>query len=101
MHDAAGNAGVARLPGKHGQNRRFAQIVVLIDDRPGQLARTAQLVAEANANVVEVLHTRHGKFEISEVELELHIETRGSEHRKEVVKKLRDEGYKVSVSDDV
>ncbi len=80
---------------------RYLKIRVALPDRPGQLARTAQLVAEANANVVEVLHTRHGKFEISEVELELHIETRGSEHRKEVVKKLRDEGYKVSVSDDV
>ena len=48
---------------------------------PGQLARVAELISEANANVVEVLHTRHGRNAmISEVELELSIETRGPEH---------------------
>src|SRR5690606_31556718 len=29
-----GNDGVERLPGKHGQNRRFETIVVMIDDTP-------------------------------------------------------------------
>jgi threonine dehydratase len=82
-------------------SERYLKIRISLPDRPGQLARTAQLVADANANVVEVLHTRHGKFEISEVELELHIETRGPEHRAEVIKKLRDEGYKVRISDDI
>ena len=43
-----------------------------LPDRPGQLARVAELLAEANANVIEVLHTRHGVgLQISEVELEL------------------------------
>jgi threonine dehydratase len=64
-------------------------------------ARTAELVAEANANVVEVVHTRHGKFQINEAELELHIETRGSAHRTAVMKKLTDAGYKIRVADDV
>ncbi len=82
-------------------SERYLKIRVALPDRPGQLARTAQLVADANANVVEVLHTRHGKFEISEVELELHIETRGPEHRAEVIQKLRDEGYKVRISDEI
>jgi threonine dehydratase len=82
-------------------SERYLKIRVALPDRPGQLARTAQLVADANANVVEVLHTRHGKFDISEVELELHIETRGPEHRAEVIKKLRDEGYKVRISDEI
>jgi threonine dehydratase len=82
-------------------SERYLKIRISLPDRPGQLARTAQLVADANANVVEVLHTRHGKFEISEVELELHIETRGPEPRAEVIKKLRDEGYKVRISDDI
>ena len=52
-------------------------------------------MAEANANVVEVLHTRHGTgLQIGEVELELHIETRGPEHAELVLKKLRDAGYR-------
>jgi threonine dehydratase len=82
-------------------SERYLKIRVALPDRPGQLARTAQLVAEANANVVEVLHTRHGKFDINEAELELHIETRGPEHRNEVIQKLRDEGYKVRISDEI
>jgi len=44
--------------------------------------------------VVEVLHTRHGTgLQISQVELELHIETRGPEHAEEVLEALRREGY--------
>lgn len=82
-------------------SERYLKLRIMLPDRPGQLARTAELVAEANANVVEVLHTRHGKFQINEAELELHIETRGHEHRAAVVKKLRDAGYKVRIADDV
>ena len=82
-------------------SERYLKIRIALPDRPGQLARTAQLVADANANVVEVLHTRHGKFDINEAELELHIETRGPEHRNEVIQKLRDEGYEVRISDEI
>ncbi len=75
---------------------RYLKLRVMLPDRPGQLARTAELVAEANANVIEVLHTRHGGgLQISEVELELHIETRGPDHRDQVVAKLQDAGYRI------
>ncbi|GAA2236437.1 threonine ammonia-lyase [Herbiconiux moechotypicola] len=77
---------------------RYLKLRIMLPDRPGQLARTAELVAEANANVVEVQHTRHGKgLQISQVELELHIETRGPEHRDQVVTKLRDAGFELRV----
>jgi len=82
-------------------SERYLKLRIMLPDRPGQLARTAELVAEANANVVEVVHTRHGKFQINEAELELHIETRGSVHRTAVMKKLTDAGYKIRVVDDV
>lgn len=73
---------------------RYLKLRIMLPDRPGQLARTSELVAEANANVVEVLHTRHGHgLQLSEVELELSIETRGPEHRDEVVAILRAAGY--------
>ena len=75
-------------------SERYLKLRIPLPDRPGQLARTAAIVAEANANVVEVLHTRHGNgLQISQVELELHIETRGPEHADEVLARLRDEGY--------
>jgi threonine dehydratase len=76
-------------------SERYLRLRIPLPDRPGQLARTAELVAEANANVVEVLHTRHGTgLQIGEVELELHIETRGPEHAELVLAKLRDSGYR-------
>lgn len=82
-------------------SERYLKLRIMLPDRPGQLAVTSALVAEANANVVEVVHTRHGKFQINEAELELHIETRGHEHRQAVVKKLRDAGYTVREVTDI
>lgn len=77
---------------------RFMKMRIPLPDRPGQLARTAQIVSDQNANVVEVLHTRHGTgLNISQVELELHIETRGPEHAQQVVDALRAEGYEPRV----
>ena len=72
---------------------RYSNISVMLPDRPGQLVRTAEAVAAAHANVVEVLHTRHGNgLQISEVELNLSVETRGKDHRAEVMKSLKAAG---------
>ncbi|QIK64021.1 threonine ammonia-lyase [Leucobacter viscericola] len=79
---------------------RYLKLRILLPDIPGQLVRTATIVAENNANVVEVIHTRHAtELPISEVELELHIETRGPEHGDAVVQALRDAGYSVRVGE--
>ncbi|MEP6481518.1 MAG: threonine ammonia-lyase [Rhodoglobus sp.] len=75
-------------------SERYLKLRIPLPDRPGQLARVSTIVAESNANVVEVLHSRHGTgLQISQVELELHIETRGPEHAEAVLARLRDEGY--------
>jgi threonine dehydratase len=74
---------------------RYTNFSVMLPDRPGQLALTAEVIAGAHANVVEVLHTRHGNgLQISEVELNLSVETSGHEHRLEVVKALQNAGLK-------
>lgn len=74
---------------------RYTNFSVMLPDRPGQLALTAEVIAAAHANVVEVLHTRHGNgLQISEVELNLSVETSGHEHRLEVVKALQKAGLK-------
>lgn len=79
---------------------RYLKLRILLPDKPGQLVRTASIVAEMNANVVEVLHTRHAtELPISDVELELHIETRGVEHGQAVVDALREAGYEVRVGE--
>ncbi|TFC56901.1 prephenate dehydrogenase [Cryobacterium sp. TMT2-15-1] len=51
---AGGNAGVARLPGKHGQDRRFVSLSVMVDDTPGQLARLLNEVGEVGVNLEDL-----------------------------------------------
>lgn len=80
---------------------RYTNISVMLPDRPGQLVKTAEAVAAAQANVVEVLHTRHGNgLQISEVELNLSVETRGKEHRDEVMKALKLAGLSPRLHED-
>lgn len=52
---AAGNAGVARIPGKHGGARRDYDVVtVLVPDRPGELARLLTDMGNAGINLEEL-----------------------------------------------
>ncbi|MCS5713648.1 prephenate dehydrogenase [Herbiconiux sp. CPCC 205716] len=51
---SGGNAGVARIPGKHGQDRRYAQLVVMVDDRPGELARLLTELGEDGVNLEDL-----------------------------------------------
>jgi prephenate dehydrogenase len=56
---AAGNTGVARIPGKHGgAPRRYAEVSVLVPDQPGELGRLFGEVGEAGVNI-EDLHLEH------------------------------------------
>jgi prephenate dehydrogenase len=51
---AAGNTGVARLPGKHGQDRRYASIVVMVDDKPGQLGLLLTELGDIGVNMEDL-----------------------------------------------
>jgi prephenate dehydrogenase len=51
---AGGNAGVERIPGKHGQDRRFSSIVVLVDDTPGELGRLFTELGEIGVNIEDL-----------------------------------------------
>ncbi|WP_194419987.1 prephenate dehydrogenase [Microbacterium abyssi] len=81
-----GNDGVERLPGKHGQNRKFEQLVVMVDDTPGQLGRLFGELGELGVNV-EDLRLEHspgaqfGLAEISVAPAALHGATEGLQER--------------------
>ncbi|GAB2851382.1 threonine ammonia-lyase [Microbacterium insulae] len=80
---------------------RYMTLQIPLPDRPGQLARVSELLAQAGANVIEVLHTRHGQgLQISEVILQLSVETRGEEHRAHVISVLEQAGYVPTVRPD-
>ncbi|WP_375406589.1 threonine ammonia-lyase [uncultured Amnibacterium sp.] len=77
---------------------RYMTLRIGLPDRPGQLAVIAALIAEANANVVEVLHTRHGSgTQISEVQIDISVETRGKPHQAAVMARLEEAGYQPRV----
>ena len=80
---------------------RYLKLTIMLPDRPGQLARIAEILAGVNANVVEVLHTRHGRgMQITQVELHVSVETRGTDHRRHVIDALRAAGYDPVVDDE-
>ncbi len=49
-----GNIGVERIPGKHGTDRRFASMIVMVDDQPGELARLLHEIGEIGVNLEDL-----------------------------------------------
>ena len=73
---------------------RYLSFRLRIPDRPGELARLLGELAASGANVLDVEHVRTGpKLHLDEVEVALTLETRGPEHCKLVLDRLRDAGY--------
>ncbi|WP_166869711.1 prephenate dehydrogenase [Salinibacterium sp. ZJ70] len=66
---AAGNDGVARIPGKHGQDKRFTALVVKVDDTPGQLARLLTEIGEEGVNMEDLRleHSPEAKVGFAEI----------------------------------
>jgi prephenate dehydrogenase len=66
---ANGNAGVARIPGKHGSAKHFSQLVVLVDDIPGQLARLLTEIGSIGVNLEDLRleHSPGAQFGLAEI----------------------------------
>jgi len=64
-----GNEGVELLPGKHGQNRRFETVVVMVDDTAGQLGRLFGELGELGVNVEDLRleHSPGAQFGLAEI----------------------------------
>ncbi|TSE29204.1 threonine ammonia-lyase [Tepidimonas charontis] len=76
---------------------RLARLVVSTRDLPGQLARIAQVVAEAGANIDQVQHQRAFTLLAAQnVEIELVLQTRGPQHVQEVMQALQTAGFAVA-----
>ncbi len=77
---------------------RYLSVRLRAPDQPGSLAKVLSVVAELGASVRAVEHSRTGSsLHLGEVAVALSLETRGAEHRTEVVQALRAAGYPVEV----
>ncbi|WP_055713103.1 threonine ammonia-lyase [Streptomyces torulosus] len=75
---------------------RYLQVRLRLTDRPGALATLLGVLSAADANVLDVSHVRTDpRLGLTEVEVELHLETRGPAHCVEVGNALREAGYTV------
>lgn len=69
---------VARIPAKHGQSKRFSQLVVRVNDEPGQLARLLTDIGEVGVNMEDLRleHSPGAQFGLAEISVLPEVEQR-------------------------
>ncbi|MCL4800846.1 MAG: threonine ammonia-lyase [Burkholderiales bacterium] len=76
------------------RTHRLARIRVGVRDVPGSLAAVASIIADANANIIEVHHQRaFTRLPAQNADIELVLQTRGLAHLREVLDALVARGY--------
>ncbi|MGW4691587.1 threonine ammonia-lyase [Kitasatospora cineracea] len=76
---------------------RYLSLRVRLADKPGALADLLGVLTRVDANVLDVAHVRiDPQLGLAEVEVDLHLETKGPEHCAAVIGELREDGYVVS-----
>ncbi|MCY1158177.1 MAG: prephenate dehydrogenase [Citricoccus sp.] len=67
---AEGNAGHARIPGKHGgPPQAFAVVTVIVDDTPGQISAVLQDVGAAGVNVEDLRMDHSAGYQVGMLEI--------------------------------
>jgi threonine dehydratase len=75
---------------------RFLMVQVRLGDQPGSLAKLVNCVAEMGTNIIQTSHTRmNPALAISEVDVELELETRGFEHREQILAQIVAQGFEI------
>lgn len=75
---------------------RYLSLRLRLTDRPGALATLLGVLSGTEANVLDISHVRTDpRLGLTEVEVELHLETEGPRHCAEVESALRAAGYTV------
>ncbi|MCU1441235.1 MAG: prephenate dehydrogenase [Rhodoglobus sp.] len=88
---AGGNAGVARIPGKHGQANHFSQLVIMVDDKPGEIGRLLTEIGEAGVNLEDLRleHSPGAQIGLAEISVLPEVEER-------LAKELEARGWKIA-----
>ena len=75
---------------------RFLMVQIRLADQPGSLSKLVDCVADMNTNIIQVSHTRmNPALAISEVDVELELETRGFEHREQILAQIVALGFEI------
>jgi threonine dehydratase len=76
------------------QSGRVARLTLVVPDKPGQLNKITQIVAEQGANILEVEHDRIDQdLHIRETAIRLSLETKSLEHVEEIKAALVTAGF--------
>ena len=88
----AGNIGVEKIPGKHGaKHSTYAQIIVMIDDKPGELARLLTEVGQIGVNLEELKLEHSPSAQIGLVELYVTPQAENT-----LISQLQERGWRIA-----
>ena len=85
---------------QHGliQRGRIFTVSVLLPDKPGELVKVASIIAKEQGNVIKLEHNQFVSINRSKaVELQITLEAFGNEHKEQITKALKDNGYDANV----
>lgn len=75
---------------------RLVRMIITISDRPGGLNAVTQVLAEQGGNVLQIYHQRSSlEAGFGKTQIEVEIETRGSQHTQEILGALAQKGFQV------
>ncbi|MEU8307584.1 threonine ammonia-lyase [Actinomadura sp. NPDC048955] len=78
---------------------RYLVVRCRLKDRPGALVTLLSELAEMGVNVLDVMHERMAaRLHVEEAEVLMHLETRGADHSEDVIGRLREKGYTLTLS---
>lgn len=74
---------------------RIFTVSVLLPDKPGELSRVADVIAQKNGNVIKLEHNQFVSINRNAaVELRITLEAFGTEHKNQIIDALNESGYK-------
>jgi len=77
------------------QRGRIFTVSVLLPDKPGELVKVSQIIAELQGNVIKLEHNQFVSINRNAaVELRITMEAFGMEHREQIVEALEKGGYR-------
>ena len=75
---------------------RIFNFTVSIPDKPGELAKVVDLIAQQGANVVKLEHNQFKNLSrFKDIELQITVETNGSEHIQNLTQAFEEKGYEI------